>query len=278
MKKSLVFLHLILSVAIYSSQIVGQIYNLDRRGSTYKGTFDGRLFNNKNKARVRVLGSKDVEISKVNGEFEQSGIYEIKNENIRVDFIYKGNNSSMNKQIFLGTLEYLDEFSKKENLIGEIAVEFRKIGKIDMKVRGELNFGIIPARVPTKGVSSKKEAEVTLDLSIDKKDVGNTKMYFEYPSEVNFLGDKVSVKLEVKDKSGIITETIDPIKKNKVITFFPKKEKTKEKITLGGRLFSKVKEIPPGNYNEKITVKAFYEYLDYSVEKNEGDRKVIIRR
>ncbi len=278
MKKVLIFFYLILSMNIYSTESIGQIYNLEKRGTGYQGSLDGRLFNIKENTNLRIVPSKDIEILKVNGSSGDNGIYEIKNENIRVDFRYKSQIVSTDSKILIGTIEYLDNFNKTEFLFGEIAVEFRKKGKIDMKVKGELDFGVIPSKVSKEGILSKKNAEITINLSIDKKDIGNTKLYFQYPSSIEILNSKVIIQLDVKENVQFSQEKMISGRRNKIVSFLPKNQEVKEKITLTGKLYSTIPEIPSGNYKESITVKAFYEYLDYSIEKKDENRKVVIRR
>ncbi|MGL4308828.1 MAG: hypothetical protein ACRCRV_08035, partial [Cetobacterium sp.] len=184
MKKNLIVMFLILSNYIFSSEINGQIYNLEKRGASYRGSLDARVFSHKKEIRIRINPDKNIEILRVNGDKNENNIYIINNETMRVDFIYKSNINSINDQIILGRVDYLNDVGKNEVLVGKIAVDFRKIGKIDMNVKGEMDFGTINPRVPSGGISSKKNPEITIDLDIDKKDVGNTKMYFEYPNQI----------------------------------------------------------------------------------------------
>ncbi len=278
MKKVLIFFYLILSITIYSTELVGQIYNFEKRGTTYHGSLDSKLFNVKKNVNLKIIPAKGVEILRVNGTSGDNGIYEIKNENIRVDFIYKSQEVSTNSKLLLGTIEEIDNLNKTELLFGEIAVEIRKKGKIDMKVRGNLDFGTIPSKVPKVGILSKKNADITIELSIDKKDVGNTKLYFQYPTSIELLNNEVIIQLDTKERGEFSQETIHLGKKSRIIGFLPKNQEVKEKITLTGRLYSNIPEIPSGNYKENIIVKAYYEYLDYSIENQEANKKVIIRR
>lgn len=278
MKKILIIIFLILSNYIFSSEINCQIYNLEKRGVSYRGALDARVFSYKKDIRIKITPNKNVEILRVNGDKNENNIYIITNETMRVDFIYKSKINSVNDQIILGRVEYLDEPGKNEVLIGNIAVEFRKVGKIDMSVKGEMDFGIINSRVPSGGISSKKNPEITIDLDIDKKDVGNTKMYFEYPSQISMGEGQLVVKLESSGKNNSVNETSKNGQMIRVLGFTPKKEKTKEKIRIQGRLFSTVDNVKPGEYKGSVRVKAFYEYLDYSIENKNPNKKVVIRR
>ncbi len=278
MKKGLIIMFLILSNYIFSSEINGQIYNLEKRGASYRGSLDARIFSHKKEIRIKINPDKNIEILRVNGDKNENNIYIINNETMRVDFIYKSKINSVNDQIILGRVDYLNEVGKNEVLVGNIAVDFRKIGKIDMNVKGEMDFGTINPRVPSGGISSKKNPEITIDLDIDKKDVGNTKMYFEYPNQIVMANGQLIVKLESKDKSNFISETTQGGEKFRVLGFIPTKEKTKEKIRIQGRLFSTVPIVKAGEYKESVRVKAFYEYLDYSIENKNPNKKVVIRR
>ena len=147
-----------------------------------------------------------------------------------------------------------------------------------MSVKGEMDFGTINPRVPSGGISSKKNPEITIDLDIDKKDVGNTKMYFEYPNQITMADGQLIVKLESKDKSSFTSEVTQNGEVLRVLGYIPTKEKTKEKIRIQGRLFSTVPIVKSGEYKESVRVKAFYEYLDYSIENKNPNKKVVIRR
>lgn len=278
MKKVLIIMFLILSNYIFSSEINGQIYNLEKRGASYRGSLDARIFSHKKEIRIKINPDKNIEILRVNGDKNENNIYIINNETMRVDFIYKSKINSVNDQIILGRVDYLNEVGKNEVLVGNIAVDFRKIGKIDMNVKGEMDFGTINPRVPSGGISSKKNPEITIDLDIDKKDVGNTKMYFEYPNQIVMANGQLIIKLESKDKSNFVSETTQGGEKFRVLGFIPNKEKTKEKIRIQGRLFSTVPIVKAGEYKESVRVKAFYEYLDYSIENKNPNKKVVIRR
>lgn len=278
MKKVLIIMFLILSNHIFSSEINGQIYNLEKRGASYRGSLDARIFSHKKEIRIKINPDKNIEILRVNGDKNENNIYIINNETMRVDFIYKSKINSVNDQIILGRVDYLNEVRKNEVLAGNIAVDFRKIGKIDMNVKGEMDFGTINPRVPSGGISSKKNPEITIDLDIDKKDVGNTKMYFEYPNQIVMANGQLIIKLESKDKSNFVSETTQGGEKFRVLGFIPNKEKTKEKIRIQGRLFSTVPIVKAGEYKESVRVKAFYEYLDYSIENKNPNKKVVIRR
>lgn len=278
MKKVLIIMFLILSNYIFSSEINGQIYNLEKRGASYRGSLDARIFSHKKEIRIKINPDKNIEILRVNGDKNENNIYIINNETMRVDFIYKSKINSVNDQIILGRVDYLNEVGKNEVLVGNIAVDFRKIGKIDMNVKGEMDFGTINPRVPSGGISSKKNPEITIDLDIDKKDVGNTKMYFKYPNQIVMANGQLIIKLESKDKSNFVSETTQGGEKFRVLGFIPNKEKTKEKIRIQGRLFSTVPIVKAGEYKESVRVKAFYEYLDYSIENKNPNKKVVIRR
>lgn len=278
MKKTLTIAFLILSNYIFSSEINGQIYNLEKRGASYRGSLDARVFSHKKDVRVKIDPNNNIEILRVNGDKNENNIYIIKNETMRVDFIYKSKISSANEQIILGRVDYLNEVGKNEVLIGNIAVEFRKIGKIDMSVRGEMDFGTINPKVPREGIRSKKNPEITIDLDIDKRDVGNTKMYFEYPTEIAMASGQLVVKFESQGKNSFMSETVEGGERVRVLGFVPTKERTKEKIRIQGKLFSTVPVVKSGDYKESVKVKAFYEYLDYSIENSNHSRKVVIRR
>ncbi len=131
---------------------------------------------------------------------------------------------------------------------------------------------------PSGGISSKKNPEITIDLDIDKKDVGNTKMYFEYPNQITMADGQLIVKLESKDKSSFTSEVTQNGEVLRILGYIPTKEKTKEKIRIQGRLFSTVPIVKSGEYKESVRVKAFYEYLDYSIENKNPNKKVVIRR
>ena len=278
MKKNLIIIFLILSNYIFSSEINCQIYNLEKRGVSYRGALDARVFSYKKDSKIKINPSKDIEILKVNGDKNENNIYIIRDETMRIDFIYKGKINSVEDKIILGRMEYIDEVGKNDILVGNIAVEFRKIGKIDMKVKGEMDFGTINSKVPKNGIGSKKNPEITIDLDIDKKDVGNTRLYFEYPEQMKMADGQLVIKMEVKDKNNFINDRIQHGEILKTLSFTPIKEKTKEKIVIQGRIYSTVPVVKPGEYTGQVKVKAFYEYLDYSIETKDPHRKVVIRR
>ncbi|MGL4509963.1 hypothetical protein [Cetobacterium sp.] len=278
MKKILIIIFLILSNYIFSSEINCQIYNLEKRGVSYRGALDARVFSYKKDSKIKINPSKDIEILKVNGDKNENNIYIIRDETMRIDFIYKGKINSVEDKIILGRMEYIDEVGKNDILVGNIAVEFRKIGKIDMKVKGEMDFGTINSKVPKNGIGSKKNPEITIDLDIDKKDVGNTRLYFEYPEQMKMADGQLVIKMEVKDKNNFINDRIQHGEILKTLSFTPIKEKTKEKIVIQGRIYSTVPVVKPGEYTGQVKVKAFYEYLDYSIETKDPHRKVVIRR
>ncbi|MGL5278899.1 MAG: hypothetical protein ACRC8M_07485 [Cetobacterium sp.] len=278
MKKLLVAIFLVISNCILASEILGQIYNLEKSGMSYKGRVDGRIFSYKNKFNIKLIPERDIEILKVNGTKKENNVYEIEDGNLNVEFIYKSKLESAEEKIVIGRIEYLNEIGKTDILRGEIAIEFRKKGKLSLKVRGSMDFGLIPSRVPKNGISSKKNPEITLDLGIDKKDVGNTKLYFQYPKQVVMADGQLVVTLNSKNKVDFLSERTDKGEKVNILGFFPKKDEIKEKIILDGRVYSTVNNVKPGEYKETVVVKAFYEYLDYSIEKNSINRKVIIRR
>lgn len=278
MKIFLITLFLILSSYIFSSEINGQIYNLEKRGASYRGALDARVFSHMKESRIKIDPDSNIEILKVNGDKNENNIYLIKNETMRVDFIYKGKINSVEERVILGRVEYLDEMGKNEILTGTIAVEFRKMGKIDMRVKGEMDFGMINSRVPSGGISSKKNPEITIDLEIDKRDIGNTKLYFEYPEQMRMADGQLIVKMEAKDKNNFVNDKVKNGETMKVLSFIPVKKKTKEKIVIQGRVCSTVPTVKPGEYSGQVKVKAFYEYLDYSIENKDPHRKVVIRR
>lgn len=278
MKKLLVAIFLVISNCILASEILGQIYNLEKSGMSYKGRVDGRIFSYKNKFNIKLIPERDIEILKVNGTKKENNVYEIEDGNLNVEFIYKSKLESAEEKIVIGRIEYLNEIGKTDILRGEIAIEFRKKGKLSLKVRGSMDFGLIPSKVPKNGISSKKNPEITLDLGIDKKDVGNTKLYFQYPKQVVMADGQLVVTLKSKNKVDFLSERTDKGEKVNILGFFPKKDEIKEKIILDGRVYSTVNNVKPGEYKETVVVKAFYEYLDYSIEKNSINRKVIIRR
>ncbi|MEG0816988.1 hypothetical protein [Cetobacterium sp.] len=278
MKKLLIIISIILTNYLFSADITGQVYNLKKRGSSYQGTLEARVFSNKKESRIKIIPVNNIEILRVNGDKNENNVYSIKDKDIRIEFIYNSTITSIDEKINFGKVDYLDEVGKTEVLLGNIAVDFRKPGKIDLSVKGDMDFGIINPRVPKKGISSKKNPEITINLDIDKKDVGNTKLYFEYPEEV-FMGDgQLVIKFENKRKSDFIDEVTEKGETLKVLGFIPKKQKTTEKIQLQGKLFSTVPQVKPGNYEEVVRIKAFYEYLDYSLENKEKNKKVVIRR
>lgn len=278
MKKKLIVIFIIISNYIFAFDIIGQIYNLQKRGTGYKGTFDAKGIGNKEEQRIKLIPTKDIEIVKINGHKNENNIYVINNNNLKIDFIYKEKISSIGEKILIGRVEYLDEVGKIENLYGNISVEFRKQGQIDMKVSGSMDFGIIPSKISRNGIKSKVNPQIDISLDIDKKDVGNTKMYFQYPKEVNMANGQLVVKIEAKDKGDFTLEKIENGKNMKVIGYIPKKENTKEKIKLEGRVYSTVDNVSPGEYRESVKLKAYYEYLDYSIENKTMDKKVVIRR
>lgn len=278
MKKKLIVIFIIISNYIFAFDIIGQIYNLQKRGTGYKGTFDAKGIGNKEEQRIKLIPTKDIEIVKINGHKNENNIYVINNNNLKIDFIYKEKISSIGEKILIGRVEYLDEVGKIENLYGNISVEFRKQGQIDMKVSGSMDFGIIPSKISRNGIKSKVNPQIDISLDIDKKDVGNTKMYFQYPKEVNMANGQLVVKIEAKDKGDFTLEKIENGKNMKVIGYIPKKENTKEKIKLEGRIYSTVDNVSPGEYRESVKLKAYYEYLDYSIENKTMDKKVVIRR
>ncbi|MGL4785646.1 MAG: hypothetical protein ACRC2Q_02015, partial [Cetobacterium sp.] len=106
MKKNLIVMFLILSNYIFSSEINGQIYNLEKRGASYRGSLDARIFSHKKEIRIKINPDKNIEILRVNGDKNENNIYIINNETMRVDFIYKSNINSINDQIILGRVDY----------------------------------------------------------------------------------------------------------------------------------------------------------------------------
>lgn len=278
MKKLLFAIFLLVSNYVFTSAVIGQIYNLEKSGTSYRGRVDTRVFSYKKNFNIKFIPERNVEILRVNGTRKENNVYRVEDGNLNVEFIYKSKINSVEEKIVIGRIEYLDEISKTEVLFGEVAVEFRKKGDLSLKVKGAMEFGLIPSRVPKNGVSSKKNPEITVDLGIDKKDVGNTKLYFQYPKEIVMADGQLIVKLDSRNKVDFKSEKTDRGEKVNVLGFFPKKDKVKERIILDGRVYSTVNSVRPGDYKETVTVKAFYEYLDYSIEKNDPNRKVIIRR
>lgn len=278
MKKTLVWMFLFLTSYTFSLDVVGQIYNLEKRGVVYRGALDVKLINKKNNFRVKLIPLNDIEIVRVNGSKDENNIYELNGNKMKVDFIYKGKIMSLNEKIVLGRVEYLDGTKKSEMLIGDIAVEFRKQGKIDMSIKGDMDFGIISGKVPINGILSKKNPEVTIDLDIDKKDIGNTKMYFQYPKEISMANGQLIVTLESSNKGSYIETLKERGDEVERVGFILNREKTKEKIKLQGRIRSTVSLVSSGSYSETVRVKAFYEYLDYSVAKKSTERAVVVRR
>lgn len=147
-----------------------------------------------------------------------------------------------------------------------------------MNTRGEINFGVIPSQIPKGGLKSKSDAEIDIRLEIDRRDVGNTKMYFQYPKEVVMANGQLLVIINAENKGDFILDSVENGKDTKKIGFIPREENISKKIKLEGRIFSKVPNVSPGDYKEKIVLKAYYEYLDYSIEKKSMDKKRIIRR
>ena len=278
MKKLLLAIFLILSNYMFAFEVVGQVYNLEKNGNGYRGRIDARAFSYKKNFNIKFIHEKDIEILRVNGDKKENNIYKVEDGNLNVEFNYKSKLKSIEEKIVIGRIEYLDEIGKTETLLGEIAVEFRKKGELSLKVRGIMDFGIIPSRVPKNGISSKKNPEITLDLGIDKKDVGNTKLYFQYPKQVTMADGQLIVKLSSQNKVDFLSERTEKGEKVNILGFLPKKDKVKEKIILDGRVYSTVNNVKPGEYKETVVVKAFYEYLDYSIEKDNLNRKVVIRR
>lgn len=278
MRKKLILIFLVLCNYLFSFDMVGQIYNLQKRGSNYKGTLDIKNNSKEKNSRIQLIPSKGIEIAGINGHKNENNIYDINNNSLRIDFIYKEKINSIEDKILIGRLEYLDEVGKIENLYGNIAVEFRKQGSIDMKVKGDIDFGTIPSKISANGVKSKRGSQVDINLDIDKRDVGNTKMYFQYPKEVSMANGQLIVKIESKEKGDFTLEKVENGKNMRVIGFIPKKENTKEKIKLEGRIYSTVPNVSPGKYKESVTLKAYYEYLDYTIENKSSDKKVIVRR
>lgn len=278
MKKLLLAIFLILSNYMFAFEVVGQVYNLEKNGNGYRGRIDARAFSYKKNFNIKFIPEKDIEILRVNGDKKENNIYKVEDGNLNVEFNYKSKLKSIEEKIVIGRIEYLDEIGKTETLLGEIAVEFRKKGELSLKVRGIMDFGIIPSRVPKNGISSKKNPEITLDLGIDKKDVGNTKLYFQYPKQVTMADGQLIVKLSSQNKVDFLSERTEKGEKVNILGFLPKKDKVKEKIILDGRVYSTVNNVKPGEYKETVVVKAFYEYLDYSIEKDNLNRKVVIRR
>lgn len=278
MKKLLLAIFLMLATYMFAFEVIGQVYNLEKNGNGYRGRIDARAFSYKKNFNIKVIPEKDIEILRVNGDKKENNIYKVEDGNLNVEFNYKSKLKSIEEKIVIGRIEYLDEIGKKETLLGEIAVEFRKKGELSLKVRGIMDFGIIPSRVPKNGISSKKNPEITLDLEIDKKDVGNTKLYFQYPKQVTMADGQLIVKLNSQNKVDFLSERTEKGEKVNILGFLPKKDKVKEKIILDGRVYSTVNNVKPGEYKETVVVKAFYEYLDYSIEKGNLNRKVVIRR
>ena len=100
----------------------------------------------------------------------------------------------------------------------------------------------------------------------------------DLPEQIIMGDGQLVVKLESKDKNSFTTERIQNGETIKVSGFIPKKEKVKEDINIQGRIFSMVPVVKPGNYRESVKIKAFYEYLDYTIENRDSNKKVVIRR
>lgn len=278
MRKVLFGIFLILSNYIFAFETIGQIYNLEKNGNGYRGRVDARIFSYKKKFDIKFIPERDIEVLRVNGDKKENNIYEIEDGNLNVEFNYKSKLKSVEEKIVIGRIEYLEEIGKTEILLGEVAIEFRKKGELSLKVKGIMDFGTIPSKVPKNGISSKKNPEITLDLGIDKKDVGNTKLYFQYPKQLRMADGQLIVTLNSQNKVDFLSERIDKGEKVNILGFFPKKDKVKEKIILDGRVYSTVNNVKPGEYKETVVVKAFYEYLDYSIDRDKLNRKVVIRR
>ncbi|MGL5000448.1 MAG: hypothetical protein ACRC6J_01850 [Cetobacterium sp.] len=278
MKKLLFLICFILSSSIFASQIVGKIYNFEQSGTTYRGRADVNLYSYKKNFNIKFIPEKNIEILRINSTKNENNVYEVKDGNLNVEFIYKAKLKSLEEKVVIGRVEYLDELGKTEVLIGDIAVEFRKIGKLDLRVKGAMDFGTIPSRVPKNGISSKRNPEVSLKLNIDKKDVGNTKLYFQYPEEFKMADGQLLVKITTKNKVDFKSEKIENGERINILGYFPKTDNLNEKIILEGKVYSTVNNVKPGEYKESITIKAHYEYLDYSIEKNNQNRKVVVRR
>lgn len=279
MKKMLFAIFLVLSNYLIASEIVSQVYNLEKSGTSYRGKADARVFNYKKNFNIKFIPERDIEILRINGNKNENNIYEVEeNGDLNVEFIYKSKIESVEDKIVIGRIEYLDEIGKTEVLLGEIAVEFRKEGELSLKIRGSMDFGVVPSRVPKNGISSNNNPEITLDLGIDTKDVGNTKLYFQYPKDVSMADGQLIVSLSSQSKADFLSERTDNGERVNILGFFPKQDNIQEKIILNGRVYSTVDKVKPGEYKETVIVKAFYEYLDYSIEKNNLNRKVIIRR
>lgn len=278
MKRLLIIISIILTNYLFSADITGQVYNLKKRGSSYQGTLEAKLFSNKKQSRIKIIPVNNIEILRVNGDKNENNVYSIKGKDISIEFIYKSKIASIDEKLNFGKVDYLEEVGKIENLLGNVAVDFRKPGKIDLRVKGDMDFGIINSRVPKNGITSKKNPEITINLDIDKKDVGNTKLYFEYPEQVSMGDGQLIIKFENKRKSDFIDEITEKGETLKILGFVPKKQKTTENIQLQGKLFSTVPQVKPGEYRESVKIKAFYEYLDYSLETDEKNKKVVVRR
>ncbi|MGL6119647.1 MAG: hypothetical protein ACRC0V_04005 [Fusobacteriaceae bacterium] len=278
MKKLLFMIFLVLSNYIFALEVVGNIYNFEQSGTSYKGRVDANIFSYKKNFNIKFIPEKNIEILRVNGAKNENNVYEIKDGNLNIEFMYKSKLKSIEEKLIIGRIEYLDEVGKTELLLGDIAVEFRKIGKIDVKVKGAMDFGLIPSRVPKNGISSKRNPEIAVKLNIDKKDVGNTKLYFQYPEELKMADGQLIVKLNNRNKVDFKSEKIENGEKINILGYFPKTDNLNEKIILEGKVYSIVNNVKPGEYKETVTVKAYYEYLDYSIEKKGHNRKVVIRR
>ena len=75
MKKVLIVIFLIISKYIFSSEISGQIYNLEKRGASYRGSLDARVFSHKKDFRIKITPDKNIEILRVNGDKNENNVY-----------------------------------------------------------------------------------------------------------------------------------------------------------------------------------------------------------
>ncbi|MGL5724033.1 hypothetical protein [Cetobacterium sp.] len=272
--KKIIAYFLIIVACTYASEIEGHIYKFVPRGGYYSGVLEGKISTLSDNAGIKIIPSTNIDITSVNGTKNENNLYSLEDKKIRVEFIYRSKSIPENGIIEIGTIESSELIRKSETLTGKLNVEFREKGKLDLKISGKMDFGIINPRVPSSGISSRENPVINVSLKTDKRDVGNSKLHISYPKTVSFGDGKAYVIIE----NGTSKNLKAGEKDREIMTSIPDKSDYSEKIELRGRLYSRVKELPPGEYKATAKVKAYYEYLDFSDEKKSDSNKIVIRR
>lgn len=272
--KKIISYFLIIVACTYASEIEGNIYKFVPRGGYYSGVLEGKISTLSDNADIKIIPSTNIDITSVNGTKNENNLYSLEDKKIRVEFIYRSKFIPENGIIEIGAIESSELIRKSETLTGKLNVEFREKGKLDLKISGKMDFGIINPRVPLSGITSRENPVINISLVTDKRDVGNSKLHISYPKTVSFGDGKAYVIIENGSSQNLRAGEND----REIMTSIPDKSDYSEKIELRGRLYSRVNELPPGEYKATAKVEAYYEYLDFLDEKKPDSNKIVIRR